>query len=214
MTSRTLILARVRRHEPPATALPPLPAFATASSAAAPTAEARLATFGAALERMGGALAEAPAGASIDAWLAATFPDARVVCSATPEVLGTRAIASVRDPRELADVDVAVVRAVFGVAETGSVWLSEAELGLNALGFLAQHLVVLLDPRRIVANLHDAYRHPRFMEARYAVLMTGPSATADIEGILVRGAQGIRSLTVVAAREAAVHPTTPPGRTA
>jgi L-lactate dehydrogenase complex protein LldG len=28
--------------------------------------------------------------------------------------------------------------------------------------------------------------------------MTGPSATADIEGILVKGAQGIRSLTVVA----------------
>jgi L-lactate dehydrogenase complex protein LldG len=31
--------------------------------------------------------------------------------------------------------------------------------------------------------------------------MTGPSATADIEGILVRGAQGIRSLTVVASPE-------------
>ena len=33
--------------------------------------------------------------------------------------------------------------------------------------------------------------------ARYAVLMTGPSATADIEGVLVRGAQGIRTLTVI-----------------
>jgi len=29
------------------------------------------------------------------------------------------------------------------------------------------------------------------------VLMSGPSATADIEGVLIRGAQGIRSLTVV-----------------
>jgi L-lactate dehydrogenase complex protein LldG len=27
--------------------------------------------------------------------------------------------------------------------------------------------------------------------------MSGPSATADIEGVLIRGAQGIRSLTVV-----------------
>ena len=27
--------------------------------------------------------------------------------------------------------------------------------------------------------------------------MTGPSATADIEGVLIRGAQGIRTLTVV-----------------
>jgi L-lactate dehydrogenase complex protein LldG len=90
------------------------------------------------------------------------------------------------------------VRARFGVAETGSVWLSEREFGVNALGFLPQHLVVLLDPRAIVGNLHHAYRHPAFREARYAVLMTGPSATADIEGILVRGAQGIRSLIVVA----------------
>jgi L-lactate dehydrogenase complex protein LldG len=28
--------------------------------------------------------------------------------------------------------------------------------------------------------------------------MTGPSATADIEGVLIHGAQGIRTLTVVA----------------
>jgi L-lactate dehydrogenase complex protein LldG len=27
--------------------------------------------------------------------------------------------------------------------------------------------------------------------------MTGPSATADIEGVLIHGAQGIRSLTLV-----------------
>jgi L-lactate dehydrogenase complex protein LldG len=32
--------------------------------------------------------------------------------------------------------------------------------------------------------------------------MTGPSATADIEGILIHGAQGIRSLTVVACARA------------
>jgi L-lactate dehydrogenase complex protein LldG len=31
-------------------------------------------------------------------------------------------------------------------------------------------------------------------------LITGPSATADIEGVLMRGAQGIRSLTVMACR--------------
>jgi L-lactate dehydrogenase complex protein LldG len=55
--------------------------------------------------------------------------------------------------------------------------------------------------KAIVPNLHHAYRHPAFRHARYAVLMTGPSATADIEGILVRGAQGIRSMTVAACLE-------------
>jgi len=99
----------------------------------------------------------------------------------------------------LADVDIGVVLAAFGVAETGSVWLSEEELKVNALAYLAQHLVVLLDPAEIVGNLHQAYRDGRFRTARYAVLVTGPSATADIEGVLVHGAQGVRSLTVVMA---------------
>jgi hypothetical protein len=43
----------------------------------------------------------------------------------------------------------------------------------------------------MVANLHDAYRDPRFKTARYAVLVTGPSATADIEGVLIQGARGV-----------------------
>ena len=94
-------------------------------------------------------------------------------------------------------VDVGVVRAAFGVAETGSIWLSEQDLRVNALAYLAQHLVALLDPGDIVGNLHHAYRDPRFKTARYAVLVTGPSATADIEGVLIQGAQGVRSLTIL-----------------
>ena len=190
MSSRDWILARVRRNQPKWRELPVLPEFA-------PRSGDRLEIFAAALKRMGGVFAEAPSGASLDDFIRARFPDAGVICSATPEVEGTRAIGSVRHPAELADVDVGVVRARFGVAETGSVWLGEREFGVNALGFLSQHLVVLLDPASIVGTLHDAYRHPGFREARYAVLMTGPSATADIEGVLIRGAQGIRSLTVV-----------------
>jgi len=146
---------------------------------------------------MGGSVAVPPDGIALDAFIRARFPQARVICSATPEVDGTRLIAAVRRPAELEDVDVGVVRAAFGVAETGSVWLSEREFGVNVLGFLSQHLVVLLDPRTVVPDLHHAYRHPGFREARYAVFMTGPSATADIEGVLVRGAQGIRTLTVI-----------------
>ena len=41
------------------------------------------------------------------------------------------------------------------------------------------------------------YTHPVFRSARYAVFHTGPSATADIEGVLIHGAQGVRSLTVI-----------------
>jgi L-lactate dehydrogenase complex protein LldG len=196
VSSREFVLANVRRRHPTDTALPPLPLFERAAGDL-------LTAFGEALVRMGGTVAVPPAGVSLDDFIASLFPQAAVVCSATPEVQGTRAIASVADPRELQDVDVGVVRAAFGVAETGSVALSEREFGVNALGFLSQHLVVLLDPGAILPDLASAYRKAEFFQARYAVLLTGPSATADIEGVLVRGAQGIRSLTVIPVTEAA-----------
>jgi hypothetical protein len=43
-------------------------------------------------------------------------------------------------------VDVGVVRSCLGVAESGAIWLSEAELIVDSLGVLSQHLCVLLDP--------------------------------------------------------------------
>ena len=190
MNSRELILDRVRRSQPAPRALPAVPSFD--KPLASP-----LDTFTKALARMGGVVAEAPAAGTLDAFIRARFPQAMVICSATPEVAGTRGVHTVRHPAELDDVDVGVVRAVFGIAETGSVALSEREFGVNALGFLAQHLVVLLDPNTIVPNLHHAYRKRDLFDAAYAVLLTGPSATADIEGVLIRGAQGIRSLTVI-----------------
>ncbi len=187
-----MILDAVKRNQPAAASLPEVPLF----DGDRPSAWRE---FGESLERMGGKLAEPAADGDLGALVRQLYPDAEIICSATPEVAGNRVLSDVGEPRELDDVDVGVVRATFGVAETGSVFLSETELGINALGYLAQHLVVLLDPADIVANLHNAYHRPEFKEASYAVLMTGPSATADIEGVLIHGAQGIRTLTVVAA---------------
>jgi L-lactate dehydrogenase complex protein LldG len=146
---------------------------------------------------MGGKLANPPANGSIDTLIRKLFPDAKVICSATPEVKGNRSLEKIQSPGELNDVDVGVVRAVFGVAENGVVWLSEEQFKVNSLGFLAQHLVVLIDPDAIVTNMHRAYQRADFGKAKYAVFMTGPSATADIEGVLIHGAQGIRTMTVI-----------------
>jgi L-lactate dehydrogenase complex protein LldG len=189
--SRETILAAVRANAPSRTpSLPVVPTFDTETPSL-------LECFRAGFEVMGGTFVDCAPDADLAALIAERFPDARVICSAALEVAGTRPLPDRAAPHELDDVDVGVVRAAFGVAETGSIFLSEAELGVNALGYLAQHLVALLDPADIVLNLHHAYRDPRFLTARYAVLMTGPSATADIEGVLIRGAQGIRSLTLL-----------------
>ena len=122
---------------------------------------------------------------------------AKVVCSTVPAIAGNRDIAGIGVPQDLADVDFAVVRASLGVAETGSVLLCDADLRVNAVAYLAQHLIVLLDPADIVVNLHHAYLRPEFRARYYASFHTGPSATADIEGVLIHGAQGVRSLSVL-----------------
>jgi L-lactate dehydrogenase complex protein LldG len=200
MSSREAILAAVRRAQPAAVPLPAVPPF---DDGAVDLRE----RFAESLARMGGSLTTAGPEADLTALVAELHPSARIVCSATPEVAGNRDLAAVAAPMELDDVDVAVVRAACGIAETGSVLLTEAELGVDALGYLAQHLVVLLDPAAIVGNLHHAFGRPELARARYTVLTTGPSATADIEGVLIHGAQGVRSLTVVLAPVGPAQPT-------
>jgi L-lactate dehydrogenase complex protein LldG len=129
--------------------------------------------------------------------VAELFPAAKVVCLAAPEIPGTRRVQDVRGPRELNDVDVGVVRSPLGAAEAGAIWLTERELVVNALGVLPQHLIVQLDPAAVVETMHDAYAWIDLAASPYGVFIAGPSATGDIEGVIIHGAQGARSLTVL-----------------
>jgi L-lactate dehydrogenase complex protein LldG len=153
-------------------------------------------TFEKHLQAAGGAAYDIENRAEAQAKVASLHPTAQVICSAVPEIPGTRRVETIRDPHELADVDVGVVRAQFGVAESGAVWLTQEDLIVNSLGFLSQHLVVLLDPEQIVADMHEAYARVRLDQTAYGCFMMGPSATGDIEATLVHGAQGARSLNL------------------
>ncbi|WP_322102074.1 LutC/YkgG family protein [Paraburkholderia sp. J41] len=190
MADREAFLARIRAAQPAPEALPEVPLFET------PAGDLH-ARFVAALNLMGGREITVQHAGEVRAFIAERFGCEARIASATPEVEGTRTLDANTPPASLEDIDVGVVRARFGVAETGSLWFSESEYVVNSLGYLVQHLVVLLDPAQLVAGLQDAYRRDDFRAARYAVLVTGPSATADIEGVLIQGAQGVRSLTVV-----------------
>jgi L-lactate dehydrogenase complex protein LldG len=192
MSARDDILASIRANRPQMTRpLPEVPLYDARRPASL------LSAFKENLELMGGLFLALPAGGDVLAPVRTKIAGAKVVCSTVPEIVGNRDIASVRTPQELADVDFAIVRAAFAVAETGSVLLSDSELHVNALAYLAQHLIVLLDPADIVINIHHAYRRPEFRSRRYSSFHTGPSATADIEGVLIHGAQGVRSLSVL-----------------
>ena len=191
MSPRDAILAAVRSNLPrPAVPLPEVPGFPG-------DGEPILPHFRRQLEVMGGRSFEVADVEAARAKVAELFPAAKVVCSAATEVPGTRRVEDVRDPHELNDVDVGVVRSPLGVAEAGAVWLTQGELVVSALGVLSQHLVVLLDPAAIVATMHDAYGRIDLAASPYGVFMAGPSATGDIEGVIIHGAQGARSLTVL-----------------
>ena len=192
MSSRDDILASIRANLPRVDRpLPYVPAFDDDPPASL------LNAFKASLHRMGGVFLDPPISGDILAPVRAKTAGAKIVCSMVPEITGTRDIADLGALRDLADVDFAIVRASFAVAETGSVLLTDADLRVNAVAYLAQHLIVLLDPADIVINLHHAYRRPEFRDRHYACFHTGPSATADIEGVLIHGAQGVRSLSVL-----------------
>jgi L-lactate dehydrogenase complex protein LldG len=189
-SSREQILSAIRANIPPEPVEHPrIPVFTRVDDRLKGAFERHLEDAGGATHNIGNR-------AEAQAKLAALHPTAKVICSAVSEIPGTRRVETIHDPHELADVDVGVVRAQFGVAESGAVWLTEEDLIVNGLGFLSQHLVVLLDPEQIVADVHEAYARVHLDRTAYGCFMMGPSATGDVEATMVHGAQGSRSLNV------------------
>lgn len=150
------------------------------------------------LTAMGGCFYVLPDMSAAETKIAELFPKAKVLCSTVPGIQGTRPVRPTDDPHSFADVDVAVLRTRLAVAEAAALWFSSDDLVVPSLGVLAQHLIVLLDPKDIVPTLHEAYGGKLNLDAiPYGVFMAGPSATGDIEGVIIHGAQGARSLTVL-----------------
>lgn len=97
---------------------------------------------------------------------------------------------------ELDGVDVVIVKGHIGVCENGAVWIQQ-DLEQRAAYFMAEALVILLDHRDLVNNMHEAYKRIDTGEYGYGVFISGPSKTADIEQALVLGAHGARDVTVL-----------------
>ena len=191
--SRNAILDAVRGNQPAARPMPAIPRYHASQPIDL------VATFCESIARMAGVVVteQIP---DPDSFLRNKFPDAKVICSAVPENPGTIKPASLNHWSEASTIDVCIVRSPMGVAETGSILLSDFELQVNTIAFLAHDLVVLLDPKDIVENIHDAYEHPHFKQRPYSVLMTGPSGSGDISGVVVHPAQGVKTLTVILSR--------------
>lgn len=110
-------------------------------------------------------------------------------------------IDAIDDPHDLENVDYAVLRGHFGVAENGAIWVTDDCVKHRVLYFIPQQLAIVIPSSQIVQNMHEAYDRISIDQYAYSGFISGPSKTADIEQSLVIGAHGARSLTVFAVDE-------------
>ncbi|MFT5523401.1 MAG: L-lactate dehydrogenase complex protein LldG [Pirellulaceae bacterium] len=124
------------------------------------------------------------------------YRDAKKICSLVEGVAGNVDLAAIEDPHHLEDVDFAVARGHFGVAENGAIWITDKEIKHRVVLFLSQHISLIIPKSELVNNMHEAYARIEHVGGVFGVFISGPSKTADIEQSLVIGAHGARSMNI------------------
>jgi L-lactate dehydrogenase complex protein LldG len=142
--------------------------------------------------------------ADLDAVVAGMLANRRVVVPAAPPC-AARGFAAVRDdppltPRELDGAGAVLTGCALAVAQTGTIVLDgSAACGRRAITLVPDHHVCVVRAEQIVADVPDAIAALQRGEAtrRPITLVSGPSATSDIELERVEGVHGPRLLDVV-----------------
>jgi len=106
------------------------------------------------------------------------------------------------DSISFARYNCAITTADYLIARTGSVLLNSASAAGRRLSVLPPVHIVIAEEGQIVPSLQEAFQllKGRSFDWSYAVLITGPSRTSDIEKQLVLGAHGPKRLVVIILR--------------
>jgi L-lactate dehydrogenase complex protein LldG len=190
MNSREKILAAVKANQPALQELPPMPRNEAIRY------EDRYAQFATVLKAIGGNIVEITNTKEIVDYAKYTFANHQNFVTTLPGLEGIDMLDEQLDPHVLENIEVAILKAVIGVAENGSVWITEEEMRIRALPFICQHLSVVLNKSDFVNNMHEAYDRIGNSNHGFGVFIAGPSKTADIEQSLVLGAHGPKTMTV------------------
>jgi L-lactate utilization protein LutB len=102
----------------------------------------------------------------------------------------------------LASCPAALCQAAFVVGETASIALSPPPGWARAAWYLPPVQIVLARASEIVPTLAEGLSRIGQAEARYHVLVTGPSRTADVEKTVVIPAHGPKRMHLVIVRSA------------
>ncbi|WP_448633740.1 LutC/YkgG family protein [Pedobacter panaciterrae] len=190
MTSREEILAKIKTNQP---GTRPLPADLTT----VPGGMESITQFKTVLSAIGGAIVEVSNFEEIAQYIQQEFKNKKRLISTLPELASvTESGWENKDPHSYEDVDLAIIKAHFGVVENAALWVTEDLMQQRVVPFICQQLAVVVNKADIVATMHDAYSKIGDAEYGFGSFIAGPSKTADIEQSLVLGAHGPKSMTV------------------
>lgn len=134
----------------------------------------------------------------LDKTIKELYPDEKIIASNVDFCsLGNFDSNSQDDTHNLKDIDLAIVKGNFAVAENGAIWMKDESNRHRSLYFIAQNIVIVINENEIVNNMHEAYEKLSFEKAGFGVFISGPSKTADIEQSLVIGAHCPKSGYVI-----------------
>ncbi len=190
MSARETILANIMANQPVSQDLPQIDLQAVIHY------DNVLQQFKTVLESIGGKTLEIKDWQELQAMMESDQAAGKQIINAISELGNIDETLSTMKAEELAMVQRAYIKAGIAVAENGSVWVDEAAMVNRLLPFIAEHLVLVIEQKNIVANMHHAYQQVASFETGFGMFLAGPSKTADIEQSLVIGAHGARSLLV------------------
>jgi L-lactate dehydrogenase complex protein LldG len=190
MNSREKILEAVLKSQPQTSPLPDISMFKGQGYDAV---QRYMDTF----KTIGGSAYLVDDIASVEQLITEQFDLTKRVVTTLPELTGIGELLSESvDPHTYQDIELAVIRAHFSVAENGAVWLTDDLMVQRIVPYICQHLAVIVRAETIVQTLHEAYDLIGEGSYGFAGFIGGPSKTADIEQALVLGAHGPLTMTV------------------
>lgn len=135
-------------------------------------------------------------GDDINKLIRKAYPNAKTIASNVSGINADINPDFVEKPQDLDGTDVSVVEGSVGCAENACIWIPQT-MQQRAVCFICEYLVILLDRKNIVNNMHEAYSRIEMPELGFGCFISGPSKTADIEQSLVYGAQSFCGVTII-----------------
>ena len=190
MSTREKILEAVLKNQPPTSALPDISVFKGANI---DLVQKYMDIF----KSIGGSAFLVDDFAAVKSLIAENFDTVKRIVTTLPELSDHfESISAAADPHSYENIELAIIKSHFSVAENGAVWLTEEVMGQRIIPYICQHLAVIVNAENIVPSLHEAYEKIGAGEYGFGAFIGGPSKTADIEQALVLGAHGPLTMTV------------------